>query len=127
MKTFRELIVKNFVLDYSITIFGKTYNAPRASRVIFPVFVITGYFVATNPNYPTPNVFLWFMYAITAVVLYFGFVYFRFFPVKFDELDNQQKLQYGHFSYDKLTWSQRKEWDKLYFEYMKNASKKRNN
>lgn len=127
MKKFRELIVKHFVLDYTMKLFGKTYSAPRASRVIFPVFVVTGYFVATNPNYPTPSFLLWVLYALTATVLYFGFVHFRFYPVKFSELDNQQKLQYGHFAYNSLTSDERREWDYLYNQSFKqDASKKRN-
>ncbi len=127
MEKLRKLIIKHFVLDYTISIFGKTYSAPRASRIIFPVFVVTGYFVATNPNYPTPSFLIWVLYFLTALVLYFGFVYFRFFPVKFSELDDKQKLQYGHFAYESLTRNEKKEWDKLYINsFQKNASKKGN-
>ncbi len=116
----RNWLVKNFVLDYMVSIFGKTYNAPRASRIIYPVFLITGISNLFNDNWPTPNLFIWFMYLITLVVLFFGFVYFRFFPVRWDELDNFQKLQYGSFKNDKLTPTQREEWVKIFEDYNKN-------
>jgi hypothetical protein len=113
----RKWLVKNFVLDYMINIFGKTYNAPRASRIIFPVFVITGIFVSINPDWPTPTPLIWFLYLITAIVLFFGFVYFRFSPVKWEELDEFQKFQYGSVKNDSLTEEQRKEWIKIYEKY----------
>jgi hypothetical protein len=59
------------------------------------------------------------MYLLTATSLFFGFVYFRFFPVKWEELDEFQKLQYGMFPYANLTEEQRKEWSKIYKKYNK--------
>jgi hypothetical protein len=115
----RKWLVKNFVLDYMVSIFGKTYNAPRASRIIYPAFVITGIANVFNDNWPTPTLFVWFMYLLTATSLFFGFVYFRFFPVKWEELDEFQKLQYGMFPYANLTEEQRKEWSKIYKKYNK--------
>ena len=113
----RKFLVKNFVLDYMVSIFGKTYNAPRASRIIFPTFVITGIANVLNDNWPTPTLFVWFMYLITLLVLFFGFVYFRFFPVKWEELDEFQKLQYGSFNNHKLTTDQLAEWIKIFEKY----------
>lgn len=66
MKKIRNWLVRNFVLDYMFTIFGKTFNAPRASRIIFPLFVITGFFVATNPDWPTPTPLIWLLYLLCA-------------------------------------------------------------
>jgi hypothetical protein len=113
----RKWLVKNFVLDYMINIFGKTYNAPRASRIIYPVFVITGIANILNDNWPTPNLFVWVMYLITLLVLFFGFVYFRLSPVQWDELDEFQKFQYGSVKNDSLTVEQRKEWIKIFEKY----------
>jgi len=113
----RKWLVKNFVLDYMVSIFGKTYNAPRASRIIYPAFVITGIANILNDNWPTPTLFVWFMYLLTAASLFFGFVYFRFFPVKWEELDEFQKFQYGSVKNDSLTEEQRKEWIKIYEKY----------
>jgi hypothetical protein len=51
------------------------------------------------------------------LVLFFGFVYFRFFPVKWEELDEFQKLQYGSFNNHKLTTDQLAEWTKIFEKY----------
>ena len=115
----RKWLVKNFALDYMVSIFGKTYNAPRASRIIYPAFVITGIANLLNDNWPTPTLFVWFMYLLTATSLFFGFVYFRFFPVKWEELDEFQKFQYGMSPYINLTKEQYKEWSKIYRKYNK--------
>ena len=115
----RKWLVKNFVLDYMVSIFGKKYNAPRASRIIYPVFVITGIANVFNDNWPTPTLFVWFMYLLTATSLFFGFVYFRFFPVKWEELDEFQKFQYGHFPYANLTTKQYQEWITIREKYNK--------
>lgn len=103
--------MKHFVLDYRLKIFGKMYNAPRASRIIFPIMVITGYFAVTNPNYPTPTSFVWFLYTLLTIALFFGFVYFRINPVKWEELDDFQKFQYGVFKFDELTKQQQIEYN----------------
>ena len=113
----RKFLVRNFVLDYQIKLFGKLYNAPRASRIIFPIFVITGLANCFNDDYPTPTPFIWFLYFLVALSLFFGFVYFRLCPVKFNELDDFQKLQYGSAPFAKLTKEERKEWEKIIKEY----------
>lgn len=106
----RKLLVKLFVLDYCFTLFNTTYNAPRASRIIFPLMVITGLQVAYNSNYPKPDLLLWISYFITLIALFFGFIYFRIKPAKWDELDLEQKRQYGYFSGATLDEKQYKEW-----------------
>lgn len=123
MKSLRNWLVKNFVLNYMFTIFGKTFNAPRASRIIFPLFFITGIFVARNPNWPTPTLFIWILYALCAIALFFGFVYFSFFPVKWEELDKSQKYQYGIFK--SLNDDQQEEWLLIQKELL-NETKKKN-
>jgi hypothetical protein len=119
MKTMREFLVRNFVLDYTVNLFGKMYNAPRASRIIYPLMVITGWFAVTNPDYPTPTLFIWVLYALLATALFFGFIYFRIYPAKWEELDMLQKFQYGFFPYANLTKSQYKEWLKICKEIQK--------
>lgn len=79
----------------------------------------TGLQVALNPNYPTPDVFLWVSYFIIAVALFFGFVYFRIKPAQWIELDSDQKRQYGYFSGAILTSEQYKEWLSLVNNYNK--------
>ena len=110
MKKIRQFLVRNFVLDYTVNLFGKMYNAPRASRIIYPLMVITGYISGTNPDWPTPTLLIWALYLLVALALFFGFVYFRFYPVKWEELDNFQKFQYGFYPYANLTTRQYQEW-----------------
>jgi hypothetical protein len=117
MKKIRQFLVRNFVLDYTFKLFGTTFNAPRASRIIYPLMVITGWFSVTNPDWPTPTPLVWVLYSLLATALFFGFVYFRFSPVKWDELDEFQKFQYGSVKNDSLTVEQRKEWSKIYKKY----------
>jgi hypothetical protein len=93
----RKFLVKHFVLDYSFIMFNRRWSAPRASRIIFPLMTITGYLVSINPNYPKPDLLLLVMYFLSLVSLFFGFVYFRIKPAKFEELDEKQKLQYKAF------------------------------
>jgi hypothetical protein len=106
----RKFLVKHFVLDYFFTVLGKQYNAPRASIIIYPLMALCGWFTATNYDYPTPSIGLWFLYALLSLSLFFGFIYFRIYPAKWDELDNLQKLQYGFFNKHKMTIGQLKEW-----------------
>jgi hypothetical protein len=106
----RKLLIKHFVLDYMFNMFGTTFNAPRASRIIFPLMVITGYFSATNPDWPTPTLFVWLLYLLLASALFFGFVYFRIYPAKWKELDDFQKFQYGLHKSKSLTPTEYAEW-----------------
>lgn len=116
----RHLIVKFFALDYLYNIFGWRLNGARAGTIILPLFCITGILLAFfTPDYPTPTPLLWFVYWLDALVLFFGFVYFRFYPVKWEELDNSQKLQLG--AKGNLTDEQEKEWAKILFFYTKNG------
>jgi hypothetical protein len=110
MKKIRQFLVRNFVLDYTFKLFGVQRNAPRASRIIYPLMAITGYFSATNPDYPTPTLLIWVLYALLATALFFGFIYFRIYPAKWEELDEIQKFQYGSVKGDSLKKEQRKEW-----------------
>ncbi len=109
----RSFLVKHFALDYTFTVFGWTYNAPRASRIIYPLMVLTGFVAVLNPDYPTPNLLLWILYGLLSIALFFGFVYFRFYPVQWHELDMFQKYQYGIYYEGKLTLKQYEEWLKI--------------
>lgn len=113
----RAFLVKHFVLDYILTIFGHKFNPPRASRIIFPCFIVTGWFCSTNDNYPTPYLGLWILYFLTAIVLYLGFVHFLIFKVKYSELDKFQKFQYGRHKPEKLTVMEYAEWLEICNEY----------
>jgi len=116
MKAIRKFLVKNFVLDYYGNWFGWKFNAPRASRIIYPLVVISGYFAVTNTDYPNPSFFLWILYGLLALSLWFGFPwfgagYFSIWKPKWEELDDNQKIQYEHFH--QLTDEQHEEWMKI--------------
>ena len=116
----RHWLVKNFVLDYELNLFGKQYNAPRASRIIFPLFVITGILNCLNDDWPTPTILISIFYLLTTISLYFGFMHFKIFPVTWIELDDLQKYQYGMVKSDKLTKEQYMEWLAICEEIIKN-------
>lgn len=108
----RRLIVKLFALYYSFKIFKTTVSMPRASTIIYPLFLITGIVLAFfTPDYPRPTLLLWFLYFLDAVAVFFGFVYFRIKPIKWEELDDKQKYLAG--SLIKLTYNQFIEWREI--------------
>jgi len=88
----RKFLVKHFVLNYNI--FG--YNAPRASRIIFPLMILNGIFW----DYKKPTIFNVSLLVLLVIALFFGFIYFRFYPAQYNELDNEQKEQYNIFHND---------------------------
>jgi hypothetical protein len=105
----RRLIVKHFALNYTFKVFNTNITSLRASRIIAPLFLITGILVsAFTPEWPTPTLLLWIFYFLDIIALFFGFIYFRFRPIKWEELDKDQKYQYG--VYVKLTGDQYLEW-----------------
>ena len=118
----RKFLVKNFVLDYRGSWFGWKlkwftipkweFNAPRASRIIYPLMVLSGFLSSTNPDWPNPYFLLWIIYGITLLSLYFGFLHFHIKgnEVKWEELDDFQKYQFGAFKSEDLTNEQYKEW-----------------
>lgn len=86
----RKFIVKHFAMDYICKVFGYTFNFVRPATFIFPLFVLNG-IIAIKYDYPTWQI----IFLIPLVVsLFLGFLYFRFFPVKWQELDMEQLFQY---------------------------------
>lgn len=113
----RKYIVKYFALDYFYNIFGIKLNGPRAGAIILPLFILTGLTSCfLTPDWPNPSFILWFLYLLDVISLFFGFVYFHIKPVKWEELDENQKYQYG-FHGEELTGDQFKEWLKIYTKY----------
>lgn len=78
----RNLIVKLFALNYIVALFGKSISFPRAANMIVPVMCLA----ATWTNLVT--------LLLLALVVFIPFVYLRFFPAQYNELDRDQKLQY---------------------------------
>lgn len=122
MKVVRQFIVKHFALDYmsrTFIFFGAYRSAPRASRIIYPLMVITGYISVTNPDWPNPTFLIWVLYGLLATSLFLGFVYFRFYPVKWEELDDFQKYQYGMLKAQSLSRDQYIEFHKIVEKLMR--------
>ncbi len=86
----RKFIVKHFALDYICRVFDYTFNFTRSATFIFPLFVLNG-IIALKYDFPVWQIV--FLIPL-AVSLFFGFLYFRFFPVKWQELDMEQLHQY---------------------------------
>lgn len=78
----RNLIVKLFALNYTAVLFGKSISFPRAANMIVPVMCLT----ATWTNLVT--------ILLLALAIFIPFVYLRFYPAQYNELDRDQKLQW---------------------------------
>lgn len=118
MKRLRKILIDNFVLSYSFKIFGKEFFYPRASRIIYPLMALSGYIHSVNES-PLS----WSLIGVTLIAIYFGFIHFAYIaPVKWDELDDEQKILYGQIKSDKLTPQQFIEW--LYLIKMKQDGNK---
>lgn len=122
----RKFIVKHFALNYTVKMFGKLWSYPRAARITFPLFVLTGFVHVANPYWPTPTPFGWLLLALTTICFYIGFPkfplwfgkgYFSLYPLKWEELDRKQKLQAGPKM--NLTPEQYKEYLSIYNDYNK--------
>lgn len=92
----RKLIIKHFALDYIAIIFGQRTNWVRAANIIFPLFCINGVYSIKTETYPLETTIGIILLALLVIALFFGFVYFKLYPVKWEELDRMQKWQYGH-------------------------------
>lgn len=86
----RKFIVKYFALDYICKVFGYTFNFTRSASFIFPLFVFNALLVMKF-DYQIWQILTALPLAIS---LFIGFIYFRFAPVKWQELDNEQLFQY---------------------------------
>jgi len=106
----RHLIVTLFALNYLCTIFGWKLNCSRTGTIILPLFLIT----VVSTYFSLPTIFLLVLYFIDIVAVFFGFIYFIIKPIKWDDLNNSQKLQFGIIS--ELTGDQYREWLKIYEE-----------
>ena len=129
----RSIIVKLFALDYICRAFGKTVNFVRVANVIFPLMCITGVLTVLQ-GYAFESVLGIVCLALLSVSIFFGFVYFRLKPIKWEELDDSQKWQFGRGVLTQgdrldisLTPDQRKEWDKLDEEIQSIETKKFHN
>lgn len=78
----RNLIVKLFVLNYIVALFGKSISFPRAANMIVPVMCLAA--IWTNPI----------TILLLALIVFIPFAYLRFSPAQYNELDQDQKSQW---------------------------------
>lgn len=113
MKKIRIFLVRQFALNRLTKVLGfiGPYRSTlRCTRIIYPLVVLTGYFWVQSPDYPHPTTLALILMIAMIISLLIGFVYFRFFPVKWDELDDFQKYQFGYMKEESLTKEQFEEW-----------------
>src|SRR6478752_5336434 len=77
----RHLLIKLFVLDYFVKVFGFLVRIPRTSTILYPIFSITGILIYLSI---TP-IILWTLLFINLVFIFFSYIYFRLKPVKWGE------------------------------------------
>lgn len=92
----RYYIIKYFALSHACRVFGKTITFVRAANIIFPIFLLNGLYAILTDSYAFDSFFGILFFIILLIALFFGFVYFRIYPVSYEELeDYQQKWFYG--------------------------------
>jgi hypothetical protein len=91
----RKFLVKHFVGDYYARLFGSTFNWVRAANIIFPLGCINGIYLVKTDTLSFETVPGIILLGLFLVAVFFGFVYFKLKPIKWDELDDSQKWQYG--------------------------------
>lgn len=109
----RALIVKYFALSWRVQFFGRQRAWLRAANIIFPLMCLLALAVYFDSFVAKCIVF-----ALLIPSLYFGFVYFYQYPVKWEELDDEQKWFYGAYltKFDKkneLAMQKWKEWHRI--------------
>ena len=124
MKAMRIFLVRQFALNRLTRILGfigPLRSTLRCTRIIYPLVVLTGFFWVTSPDYPHPTTLALVLMIAMIISLFIGFVYFRIFSVKWDELDDFQKYQFGYMKQEALTPEQFEEWkdilDELILKY----------
>ena len=112
----RKLIIKLFVGDYISNVFGTTINYVRASIPIWNSFLLMAYCLLDN-DYPSiASVDDILSLILVGIVIFFGFIYFNFYPAKWEELDDLQKWQMGKFNITsgiKINYEEYEEWKRL--------------
>ena len=108
----RNLIIKLFALDYIVKIGKRSSNFLRAANIIFPLSALVSVLVIED-SWEVPMFLILIAVFALIVSLFFGFIYFRYYPVTFDELDTSQKWQYGKNNYSALDSEELGEWHEI--------------
>ena len=95
-----------------VILFGKAFNYARPANIIFPAILLMAYLLIDS-DYPVISGNDWIGVAVVAISIFLGFLYFRISPVKWDEMDGDQKWQYGMHDQVVLTLEQGQEFQNL--------------
>lgn len=87
----RKIIVKYLALSYRVRLFGKEFTFVRAANVIVPLMLLLGYALIAQVAWLE-----WFVLVATAIAWLLVIVYLKLYPVKWAELDEEQKWFYGN-------------------------------
>jgi hypothetical protein len=104
----RKLLVKLFVGDIIVVIFGKALNYVRAANIIWPSFMLLSYLIM-DKDYPIISGNDFVGIAIVSIAVFFGFFYFKLHPAEWEEMDDMQKWQYSKLPVRKPLTSKQKE------------------
>ena len=96
----RNTLIKLFGLNYRFIFFGKSITFTRSANIIYPSILLLG--LSCELYDRQTNLFtmilMFLMFFEFIMVLFFGFIYFWMFPIKYDEtkyLDDVQKFGYS--------------------------------
>ncbi len=83
----RKFLINYYFLDYMTKCFGLSLKYPKAAAITYPLFAFAG--MNSLHGYNTFSYILW---SLTAISLFFEFVYFSFKKVDFKELTNLEDI-----------------------------------
>ncbi len=92
----RSLIVKYLALSYRVRLFKKEFVFPRAANILIPLLLLLGYALVKNDSYPVLDLFTIVSLILNAIVWFTVIVYLKVYPVKWYELDREQKWFFGN-------------------------------
>lgn len=120
----KKLITRFFALNYIAKAFGRTFIFARAANIIFPLFCIAGMMTAVQGDYLTNSFLGIVVLSLLSIAVFFGFFFWKQSPVKWEDLDDNQKWQYGRLAIEQdpsitkgITPDQKEEWAKLDEEF----------
>lgn len=94
----RKLILNLFALSYRAKIFGTLIPQLRASVIIFPLFLLMMISFFINSM-----ILKFISIPLLIVAIFYGFVYFRIFPIQEEDLKYLDKSQLNQYNmYDNL-------------------------
>ena len=89
----RKLILNLFALSYRAKIFGTLIPQLRASVIIFPLFLLMMISFFINSM-----ILKFISIPLLIVAIFYGFVYFRIFPIQEDDLKYLDKSQLNQYN-----------------------------